>query len=82
MSSDARKAIDAISEGKGISYTVTREKAPLYTMGDVNPRSFTRGKRGIAGSTIFLAYEKQNRSPWQEADTFMEWDEDEDHTSR
>jgi len=34
----------------GISYSITREKAPVYTFGSANPRSFSRGKRGIAGS--------------------------------
>jgi len=38
-----------IGELQGISFTVTREKAPLYTMGSPNPRGFSRGKRGIAG---------------------------------
>lgn len=33
-----------IGELQGLSYTVTREKAPLYTMGSADPRSFSRGK--------------------------------------
>lgn len=49
-----------IGEIQGISYTVQREKAPIYTMGDANPRGFSRGKRGIAGSLIFSVF---NRSP-------------------
>lgn len=28
---------------QGVSYTVTREKAPIYTMGSANPRAFSRG---------------------------------------
>ena len=47
-----------IGEVQGVSYTVTREKAPLYTMGSANPRSFSRGKRGIAGSLIFLVFDR------------------------
>lgn len=47
-----------IAEIQGISYTVTREKAPLYTMGSADPRSFSRGKRGIAGSMIFLVFDR------------------------
>lgn len=47
-----------IAEVQGISYTVTREKAPLYTMGSADPRSFSRGKRGIAGSMIFLVFNR------------------------
>lgn len=49
-----------IGEMQGISYTITREKAPLYTMGNPNPRSFSRGKRGIAGSLIFLVFDRSN----------------------
>ena len=40
----------------GITFSVTREKAPIYTMGSPNPRSFSRGKRGIAGSLIFTVF--------------------------
>lgn len=47
-----------IGEVQGLSYTVTREKAPLYTMGSANPRSFSRGKRGIAGSLVFLVFDR------------------------
>jgi hypothetical protein len=47
-----------VGEVQGVSYTVTREKAPLYTMGSANPRSFSRGKRGIAGSLIFLVFDR------------------------
>jgi len=46
-----------IGEIQAISYSVTREKAPIYTMGDPNPRSFSRGKRGIAGSLIFIMFD-------------------------
>ena len=58
--------IQAVFDGKiigtlqGISFTVTREKAPQYTMGQVDPRSFSRGKRGIAGSMIFLIFDQSN----------------------
>lgn len=47
-----------IGELQGISYTVTREVAPLYTMGSADPRSFSRGKRGIAGSLVFLVFDR------------------------
>ncbi len=47
-----------VGEVQGVSYTVTREKAPLYTMGSADPRSFSRGKRGIAGSLIFLVFDR------------------------
>jgi hypothetical protein len=47
-----------VGELQGLSYTITREKAPLYTMGSPNARSFSRGKRGIAGSLIFLTFDR------------------------
>jgi hypothetical protein len=42
----------------GITWSVTREKAPIYTMGSPNPRSFSRGKRGIAGSLMFTTFDR------------------------
>ena len=42
----------------GITFSVTREKAPIYTMGSPNPRSFSRVKRGIAGSLIFTVLDR------------------------
>jgi hypothetical protein len=50
----------SIGDLQGVSYTVTREKAPTYVMGSVNPRSFSRGKRGIAGSLVFLIYDRSS----------------------
>lgn len=47
-----------IGELQGISYTVQREKAPIYTMGSADPRSFSRGKRGIAGSLVFMVFDR------------------------
>lgn len=52
--------IIAVVEGQpigtlqAISYAVQREKAPIYVMGRVDPLSFSRGKRGIAGTIITL----------------------------
>jgi hypothetical protein len=48
-----------IGELQGISFTSTREIAPLYTMGSKNPRAFAKGKRGIAGSLIFLTFDRE-----------------------
>jgi hypothetical protein len=42
---------------QAISYAIQREKAPVYTLGDPNPRAFSRGKRGIAGSMIFIMFD-------------------------
>jgi hypothetical protein len=47
-----------IGELQGISYSVTREKVPMYTMGDPNPRAFSRGKRGIAGALVFALFDR------------------------
>lgn len=47
-----------IGELQGVSYSVTREKAPIYTMGSADPRSFSRGKRGIAGTVIFTVFDR------------------------
>ena len=50
----ANKAIGTL---QGISYSVSREKAPIYTMGSPDPRAFARGKRGIAGSLVFIQFD-------------------------
>lgn len=47
-----------IGELQGITYSVSREKAPIYTMGSAEPRSFSRGKRGIAGSLVFTVFNR------------------------
>lgn len=43
---------------QAISYSVTREKAPIYTMGSADPRSYSRNKRGIAGSLVWLNFDR------------------------
>lgn len=45
---------NTVGEMQAISYAVQREKAPIYVMGRVDPISFSRGKRGIAGTMISL----------------------------
>jgi len=35
-----------------------KEKAPVYSMGSPEPRSFSRGKRGIAGSLVFTVFDR------------------------
>ena len=47
-----------IAELQAISYSITREKAPIYTMGSADPRSFSRGKRGIAGTLVFILFDR------------------------
>jgi len=47
-----------MAELQAISYSITREKAPIYTMGSADPRSFSRGKRGIAGTLVFIMFDR------------------------
>lgn len=47
-----------IGELQALTYSVQREKAPLYTMGSAEPRSFSRGKRGIAGTLVFTVFDR------------------------
>lgn len=47
-----------IGELQAITYSVSREKAPVYTMGSPEPRSFSRGKRGIAGTMVFTVFDR------------------------
>jgi len=48
----------AVSTIQGISYSITRQKAPIYAMGKTDPVSIARSKRGIAGSMIMTAYDR------------------------
>ncbi len=41
-----------------MSYSVTREKAPIYTLGSADVRSFSRNQRGIAGSLIWVNFDR------------------------
>jgi hypothetical protein len=68
-----------IGELQAISYSVTREKAGIWTMGSPDPRAYNRGKRGLAGSMIFVVFD---RSSLLEAmkDTFFLSDKDEART--
>lgn len=47
-----------IGELQAISISVHREKAPIYTMGSADPRSYSRGKRGIAGNLVFTVFDR------------------------
>ena len=47
-------------ELQAISYAVTREKAPIYTMGSADPRSYSRNKRGIAGSFVWVNFDRHS----------------------
>lgn len=39
---------------QAISYSVTRERGPVYVMGSADPKAFARGKRAIAGTVVFV----------------------------
>lgn len=58
--SDIRAVIGNIpfAEIQAISYSVTREKAPIYTMGTPDPRAFSRNKRGVAGSLVWINFDR------------------------
>ena len=49
---------EVIGSLQAITYSVSREKAPVYTMGSPEPRSFSRGKRGIAGTLVFTVFDR------------------------
>lgn len=50
-------ANQVIGELQQISWAIQREKAPVYTLGSADARSFSRGKRGIAGSMVFAVFD-------------------------
>jgi hypothetical protein len=45
-------------KSRAISYSITREKAPIYTMGSPDVRAYSRNKRGIAGSLIWVNFDR------------------------
>lgn len=42
---------------QAVSYSITREKAPVYTMGSPECRGYARGKRAIAGNLVFVMFD-------------------------
>ncbi|MHA1832152.1 MAG: hypothetical protein ACTSWR_11520 [Candidatus Helarchaeota archaeon] len=56
---------------QGLSYSITREKAPIYSMGRPDPWSFSRGKRGIAGSAVFTVYDRAPLLTFQENSNYL-----------
>jgi len=57
---DIVATIDGILIGNlnGISFSTTREKAPIYVLGSTDAVAFGRGKRGHAGSLIFTNFDR------------------------
>lgn len=47
-----------VGQLQAVSYSVSREKAPVYTFGNANPRGFARGKRGVAGTMVFTNFDR------------------------
>lgn len=68
--SDIVATIDdkVVGELQAVSYSVTREKVPIYVMGSPDPMSFSRGKRGIAGSMVFTVFNRDALSFLKEGD--------------
>src|SRR5580700_9253160 len=46
------------AELQSINYSVTREKAPVYTLGTPDPRAYSRNKRGIGGTLIWINFDR------------------------
>ena len=49
-----------IGECQAITYSITREKVAVYTLGSAEPRSFSRGKRGISGNLVFIVFNRDS----------------------
>lgn len=61
----------AVGELQQISWAVQRDKAPVFTCGSADARSFSRGKRGIAGSMVFAVFDHDSlvealQTVWQD----------------
>jgi len=60
-----------VGELMQISWAVQRDKAPIFTFGSPDARSFSRGKRGLAGSMTFAVFDHDSlvsalKSVWDE----------------
>lgn len=47
-----------IGEIQQISWSISRAKAPIYSLGSADPRSFSRGNRGIGGSFVLFNFDQ------------------------
>lgn len=43
---------------QAIQYAVQREVAPVYVMGAANPLAYSRGRRAVTGSLVFINFNK------------------------
>lgn len=41
-----------------VSYNISREKAPVYTMGNADLRTIARGKRSVTGGCVFVVFDE------------------------
>lgn len=55
---------------QAISYSITRQKAPIYRMGLADPVSMGRSKRGIAGSIIMTMFDRHALADIMKVSTF------------
>lgn len=49
-----------LAEVQGVSYAISRERAPIYGLGNANVRAYAAGKRAIAGSLITAVYDRSS----------------------
>ena len=47
-----------IANMQSVTISTNREKGPVFVMGSPDPVSFTRGKRGIAGTLVFVTFDR------------------------
>lgn len=59
-----------ISTMQGLSYSITRQKAPIYTMGSPDCRAIARSKRGIAGSMIMTTFDRHSLADFMRESKF------------
>lgn len=66
------------AELQAISYTVTREKAPIYTLGSADVRAFSRNKRGIAGTLVWVNFDRHAllQTIYNNRGQFVAWTDD------
>jgi len=43
---------------QALTVSITREVVPQYVMGDPNPKTYVKGKRGIAGTLVFSTFDR------------------------
>lgn len=53
-------ASQIIGELQSISWAIQREKSPVFTLGSPDAKSFSRGKRGIAGQLSFAVFDQDS----------------------